>query len=184
MQQEDPSFPPPDVSEGAQHDSLAQRTYANAASQTARGPSARAPPNPIATGPFTAPSANPPVCRHWQLWGTCSRGEQCHYLHVPSSAPSVTRRESAAAHTLPAFAPPAHALPAHGLAVAQAPLCRHYQRGYCALGPSCRFRHVNLLPPPLNPSQPCSHAPRSANPPNSNSLPSSPPTYFFDSADQ
>ncbi|DBA01741.1 TPA: hypothetical protein N0F65_010151 [Lagenidium giganteum] len=100
------------------------------------------------------------VCRGFNA-GICKKGDECKYIHnvagdssvpavkaataAPTAPPTVKvakkpKKESKAKTTATSAAPAAATAPVPTTA-GGATLCRHFSRGYCSLGTSCRFAH-------------------------------------------
>jgi len=99
-------------------------------------------------------------CRHFQR-GYCSRGSNCSFSHTPSSSQYTASYSAAPNLPMPTLTVQNGALypladPNQSFSASQPPnvgapfdgnfktqTCRHFLRGYCALGDSCNFSHVH-----------------------------------------
>ncbi|KAK9478878.1 hypothetical protein V1514DRAFT_330030 [Lipomyces japonicus] len=82
------------------------------------------------------------VCKHW-LRGLCKKGDACEFLHEYNlrKMPECT---FFARNGFCTQSP--DCLYLHIDPQARLPLCPHYEKGFCRLGPSCTKRHVRRVP--------------------------------------
>lgn len=100
------------------------------------------------TGENVDPNPKRVPCRHWQR-GFCERGESCGFMHPRfpgSTAPHpgiVTPCHSGWKRSAPFQALPA------AKAMRGGDVCRHFAKGFCALGAGCKFLHATRAAPIL-----------------------------------